>query len=719
MKNFIKFIFFIIVIFITGCKSGNYYVVTFVDETGQIISTENVREGQPAESPIVDNIPEGYIISWSQKFDCITDNLIVIGRLISNAQKYTVTFKDIEGNILKTEIVNKNESAVGLTLPNKNGYIFKGWNKDFSNITSDLELFPLYEENAKLYRIEFDGMGGSIENTNEIQYVEEGKMPIIPKFYKEMHEFIGFNKDVEAAKADCKYYAQYKELTIEKIPSIDLIKRITFGWNYVNGINEDNDVDKIIDLILEKNINTIQLPIKWIKYSDETYAINEDILNKTKSIVDKAVSKGMYVVIGSYDDYAYQWSSLNYDNFNKLINVMNVQWTQIGEIFKEYDEHVIFSFLGEPRDYSDNRLDKEAFHILNDLNQMFVDLIRNQGGNNLYRHLIITTGWSRISDASYKYFKMIDDDYVIVGVHSYTPFGFTHNDTLDEVNWSSRIEEYQIEILNEMQNAYDNFLKNNIAVIMTEFGSRDKQNDKERAKWMEFYVSCAYAYGIKCFTWDSAKLHFERDYTFALINRETYEWAFPALTDKLSDMFVENNYISFYLEARNQIQKISDEIIIPSYVTNLITKEVEICEAIYDPNLFNIIDGKLYAKQSGAIVIGLKVNGYVYYFQIEVYPDYKLIDTQFTLRVDNNESGDTQCFIETLGYSTMRVDYNWYSTDESILIISKYSTITIKKDGVVGIIAINKETNDIGVVEVVIKNYTIISYNSEIQNINE
>ena len=82
------------------------------------------------------------------------------------------------------------------------------------------------------------------------------------------------------------------------------------------------------------------------------------------------------------------------------------------------------------------------------------------------------------------------------------------------------------------------------------------------------------------------------------------------------------------------------------------------------------------------------------------------------LIIDDEATGYLQCFIVSSGHSTSRLDYNWSSTDESILTISSYSTITIVGDGSCSIICKNKTTGATGVLDVVVKNGEIVSYTS-------
>lgn len=487
------------------------------------------------------------------------------------------------------------------------------------------------------------------------------------------------------------------------------------------GINEDNDIDKLCDLLIEKNINTIQLPVVWMNFVDDNYQIKEETIIKLKSIVDKVISKGLYIIICSYDSYEQEWSSLTYKNLPKLLKIMNVQWTQIGEMFKDYNEKVVFSFLNEPRDYTDNLLDGEAYHVLNDANQAFIDLIRNSGGNNLYRQLIITTGWGNYDEDSYKYSIVPTDEYTSIGIHAYKPFSLIHDIIKDEQgnylesSWDEREEEYSLALLRMVQTLKTNYLDKGFPVILSEFGSRDKNNTTDRAKWLNYYLSLTNAYNIKCFIWDGALTHFDIDATFCLIDRVNYQWAYPELTDVISNAFVNNTFLDVYEEVCEYRKSINEEIIIPKSLTNMVTKEVlneDEFKISYDQTLIKNIEGKNYATRLGPITFKVISSNVIYYYQIDIIPEYETRHTDFTLKLANNDNGDLQCYITTKGYSSMRVDYNWFSFDETILKVSKYSTITIIGDGSTGIIAVNKETGKVGIIEVTIKDGKVISFNS-------
>ncbi|SCY77241.1 stalk domain-containing protein [Alkaliphilus peptidifermentans] len=66
---------------------------------------------------------------------------------------YTVTFVDWNGKILKTEIVTEGSSATPPDNPSRPGYIFKGWDKTFDNVTANLIVTAQYIEDVPITKV--------------------------------------------------------------------------------------------------------------------------------------------------------------------------------------------------------------------------------------------------------------------------------------------------------------------------------------------------------------------------------------------------------------------------------------------------------------------------------------------------------------------------------------------------------------------------------------
>ncbi len=116
-------------------------------DASEIIKEQWVEEGKDATPPDASDIPEreGYVfVGWSEVYTSVTANV----NAVAMYQKvFTVTFYDDDGQtVLKTEKVKKGEAATPPENPTKSGYTFTGWDKDYSNVTQDLEVYPTWEE---------------------------------------------------------------------------------------------------------------------------------------------------------------------------------------------------------------------------------------------------------------------------------------------------------------------------------------------------------------------------------------------------------------------------------------------------------------------------------------------------------------------------------------------------------------------------------------------
>ena len=122
------------------------YVVTFFDWDDTVLARVAVAAGEAATAPEAP-VREGYtFIGWDKDFSCVIEDMTVTAQYQIN--RYQVRFYDWDDTLLKTDSVDYQAAATAPADPVREGYTFIGWDKDFSSITADLDVYAQYEAGA-------------------------------------------------------------------------------------------------------------------------------------------------------------------------------------------------------------------------------------------------------------------------------------------------------------------------------------------------------------------------------------------------------------------------------------------------------------------------------------------------------------------------------------------------------------------------------------------
>ena len=249
---------------------------------------------------------------------------------------------------------------------------------------------------------------------------------------------------------------------------------------------------------------TIRLPITWINFIDEMGNIDSNWIFYIKQVIDFIVNDyNMYCIINvHYDCKNDNWLSKGINAKNMFIKL----WSQISKEFINYDEHLIFESMDNPSYYnSENSYDFETLLILN---QAFIDTVRNSGGNNKYRLLLIPSGNSQINFFSVNY-KFPKDPYnkFALSINYFNPYDFCGQDT---VKWGSE-NDYK-ELFTEFETLKTFFVDKKIPVIISQTGVITKNNkEKESIKeylYFVFSLSLSLNGMISCL-WDTSTADFK------------------------------------------------------------------------------------------------------------------------------------------------------------------------------------------------------------------
>ena len=121
------------------------HTVTFKDWNGSVLKTQSVFHGGAATAP-ANPTRTGYTFTgWDKAFNNVTADLVVTAQYSANT--YTVTFKDWNGTVLKTQQVQYGGAATAPANPTRAGYTFTGWDKAFTNVTANLVVTAQYVQN--------------------------------------------------------------------------------------------------------------------------------------------------------------------------------------------------------------------------------------------------------------------------------------------------------------------------------------------------------------------------------------------------------------------------------------------------------------------------------------------------------------------------------------------------------------------------------------------
>ena len=300
------------------------------------------------------------------------------------------------------------------------------------------------------------------------------------------------------------------------ISAIDFVKEMGFGFNTGNflearttgiehGVSFYDNVDvkktwgtseftaQKFQKLSEAGGKSVRIPVSWSNHIiDENYTIDPFWMEEVKRIVDIAYRQGYYIVLNDHSMRGNLSTPLAYhegfitrntpEDIAESERYIKAVWKQITAAFNNsYDEHLIFETLNEPRNeesgtehaakchtwiagYGDSENCPECIadnKILNEYNQIIVDTIRESGGHNAKRFILIPGVGTASETVRNKYFKLPDDtaqDKLIVTIHHYPLLKDLMND------W----------IKNDIKQTYaelnEKFVKNGIPVVIGEVG---------------------------------------------------------------------------------------------------------------------------------------------------------------------------------------------------------------------------------------------------------
>lgn len=183
----------------------NSYTVTFMDGKTPL-KTEKVQHGSAAPEPKVPEKDGKTFKGWDKPFDNVTSDLTI--NAVYDVDTFTVTFKDGE-KVLETQTVEYEAAATApdtARLSPPEGMHFAKWDKDFSKVTEDIEVSAVYEIN--FYTVIFKNG----ETTLKIEKVKHGDSATPPNNPPDTPtaKFVGWDKSFDNVTSDLIVNAKFE-----------------------------------------------------------------------------------------------------------------------------------------------------------------------------------------------------------------------------------------------------------------------------------------------------------------------------------------------------------------------------------------------------------------------------------------------------------------------------------------------------------------------------
>jgi endoglucanase len=233
--------------------------------------------------------------------------------------------------------------------------------------------------------------------------------------------------------------------------------------------------------ISKLGFNSVRIPIRWDlpdrALQTSPYTVNPVFLARVKAIVDNAVANKLYVIINMHHHEEI------FTDPEKVKPRFLSQWEQIATYFKDYNQSLLFEIMNEPHD----KLTPELWNIF------MADGLKSIRKSNPTRAVVLGPGEYNSLGALPK-IKLPDDKNIILSIHYYNPFQFTHQGAewigTQANDWlGTKWEDLEME-RNQVESEFS-FLKtfqkqSNIPVNIGEFGTYSKADIVSRNKWTTF-----------------------------------------------------------------------------------------------------------------------------------------------------------------------------------------------------------------------------------------
>jgi endoglucanase len=315
----------------------------------------------------------------------------------------------------------------------------------------------------------------------------------------------------------------------------ELAAQFTLGWNVGNTMEAiggetawGNPLvsNELMQLVKANGVTAVRIPVSWDQYANQTTAaISSTWLARVRQVVQYAVDNDLYVLVNVHWDGGWLENHVSTADQTLVNHKQRAYWHQIATTLRDFDEHVMFASANEP-----NADTSEEMAVLFSYHQTFVDAVRETGGRNAYRVLVVQGPNTDVELTNSLWSQMPTDtvaNRLMAEVHFYSPWNFTgmsqdeswgnqfyywgapNHSTTDTIRNPTWGEEANVDTMFALMKA--KFVDQGIPVIVGEFGAQHRGSLtgdalalhlQSRRYYHQYVVRSAVTKGLRPFFWD-------------------------------------------------------------------------------------------------------------------------------------------------------------------------------------------------------------------------
>ncbi len=282
----------------------------------------------------------------------------------------------------------------------------------------------------------------------------------------------------------------------------------------------------------KSGFDCVRIPVAWMNATDfehGNYVINTAYIDRVETVINYALKAGLYVIVNDHWDGSWwgMFGSEREEIRESARELYKAMWTQLAVRFRNYSEKLIFEggneehgpALNDARTCTDSGVltDEELYEVTNELNQMFVDIVRSTGGNNAHRFLLLpgyNTNIAQTCDDRYKIPSDTAANRLLVSVHYYDPSPFC----MGAADLWGTQKDYAAS--SESFKKLTKFTEKGIGVIIGEYAAlplKDGENGGKRTsaiEWLSNVLDNADMYNYCPLLWDCSDFYIRRSNGF-------------------------------------------------------------------------------------------------------------------------------------------------------------------------------------------------------------